>query len=58
MGALITEVSTAFISSPGGVQSPIVGQDVEGDHLKLVKYIHQYVKDFIVAVLTQTESKI
>ena len=49
--ALITKISAAFISRPGRVQSAIMGQDIKGDHFKLVKDIHQDMEDFRPTVL-------
>ena len=47
---LITKVGAAFISSPGRVQGTVMGQDIKGDHFKLVKDIHQDMEDLVVEI--------
>lgn len=45
MGALRTEIGTAFISGPGGEECPVVGKDFESNHIKLMEDLHQDMKE-------------
>ncbi len=45
---LITEIGTAFITSPCGIQGAVVCQDLKGDHFELVKYIYKKMEDFVI----------
>jgi hypothetical protein len=57
-GALIAEIGTAFISSPGRIKSAVMGQHFKSDHFQLMKGIDQDVKDFIIVGGAYPASKI
>jgi len=43
-GTFITEVSAAFVSGPGMIESSVMGQDFEGDHFQVMEETHQDMK--------------
>lgn len=56
--ALIAEISTAFITSPGRIEGAVMGEDFKGDHLEFMEDIHQDMKDFVIEFFAQTYAKI
>jgi hypothetical protein len=58
VGALIAEVSAAFVPSPCGIQGTVMSQDIKGDHFELMKDVNEDVKDFIVEGLSQSEPEV
>lgn len=45
---LITEIGAAFIACPSWIQCAVMGEDFEGDHVKLMKDVNEDMEDFII----------
>ena len=58
MRALGTEVSTAFVSSPGWEEGSVMGEDFEGNHLQFFEDADQDMKDFVIERLPNTFTEI
>ena len=56
--ALLTEIGTALVASPGREEGSIVGEDFEGDHLQFLEDADQDMKDFIIEGFPDTFTEI
>lgn len=54
----IAKIRASLVSRPSGIESAIVSQDLEGDHLQLMKNTDQDMEDFIIESLSQTSAEI
>jgi hypothetical protein len=55
---LITEIATPFIPCPGRIKGSVMGQDLKGDHLKLMEEVHQHMEDFIIEPFPEADAEI
>ena len=54
---LMAKVSTAFITSPCGVEGAVMSQDFKGNHFELVKDFNKDMKDFIIEIFAEVKPK-
>jgi hypothetical protein len=58
VSTILTEISAAFVASPGGEEGSVMGEDFEGNHLQVFKDADQDVKDFVIEGLADTLTEI
>jgi len=56
--ACVAEVCATFISGPGVIEGSVMGDNLEGDHVKLMESFHEDMEDVVVSFFSKSFSEV